>query len=304
MPLSVAEPEAEGVSLSIELSQLVCHRVTPFQEIIVGDTPGYGRALFLDGLIQSAESDEAFYHEALIHPALVLHGAPRRVLVCGAGEGASLREIVRHDAVERVLAVDLDRDVVEVSLAHLEAWHRGAFQDPRVELRYEDAMDTLRNSEAAAWDVVILDITDPAIDGPSVELFTARTFELVRRVLAPGGIVVLQAGELDPGGMRITRRVRATLERVFPWVHFLHTFVPSFHCAWGIALCGSAAPQITDAEIDERIARLDASELRVYDATTHRAMMHLPKLFARLLAEAAEPITGLDEERLHAYGPR
>jgi spermidine synthase len=71
-------------------------RTAAGQELLIAETSAYGRTLFLDGLVQSAEADEPLYHEPLVHPALVLHGGPRRVLVGGTGEGASLREILRH----------------------------------------------------------------------------------------------------------------------------------------------------------------------------------------------------------------
>ena len=132
MHLVLQEPEIEGVSILYSVERLVAHRKTAHQEAIIADTSAYGRMLFLDGLVQSAEADEAFYHEALVHPALVLHGRPRRVLVGGTGEGAALREILRHRSVERVVSVDLDAEVVALCREHLPQWHRGSLDDPRV----------------------------------------------------------------------------------------------------------------------------------------------------------------------------
>ncbi|MCA9701689.1 MAG: methyltransferase domain-containing protein, partial [Myxococcales bacterium] len=193
-PVVVEEPQSSGVTIYFEIDEVLYERQSAHQHVMVADTPAYGRALFLDRLIQSTSSDEVLYHEPLIHPALLIHGAARRVLVAGAGEGASLRELLRHSEVERIIAVDLDPTVVEASRAHLQDWHQGAFDDPRVDLRFEDIQHTLAESADGSFDVIVLDITDPVEDGPSVDLFTVRFYREVARVLADDGIVVLQAG--------------------------------------------------------------------------------------------------------------
>jgi spermidine synthase len=66
------------------------------------DTEFYGRCLVLDGKIQSSEYDEYIYHEMLIKPAMILHPEPKRVMIVGGGEGAVLREILRHPSVEQI----------------------------------------------------------------------------------------------------------------------------------------------------------------------------------------------------------
>ncbi len=72
---------------------------TEFQKIEIVDTFNFGRCLILDGKIQSTEMDEYIYHEALVHPAMILHPAPRRVLIIGGGEGAVIREVLKYPMV-------------------------------------------------------------------------------------------------------------------------------------------------------------------------------------------------------------
>uniref|UniRef100_M8BWC9 thermospermine synthase n=1 Tax=Aegilops tauschii TaxID=37682 RepID=M8BWC9_AEGTA len=58
----------------------VLHRGTSkYQEIALVDTKCFGKALIIDGKMQSAEADEFIYHESLIHPPLLFHpkGSPR-----------------------------------------------------------------------------------------------------------------------------------------------------------------------------------------------------------------------------------
>src|SRR3990172_12876857 len=118
-----------------------CHvlsKQTQYQHIELLETFDYGLMLLLDGYIQSTQVDEFIYHEAIVHPALCAHPNPNNILVIGGGEGATLREVLRHSTVERAVMVDIDRELVDTSREYLSAWHQGAFDDPRVTLIYDD----------------------------------------------------------------------------------------------------------------------------------------------------------------------
>lgn len=106
------------------------------------------RLIFLDGVIQSRKTGDAAYHEALVHPALFAHENPKRVAIIGGGEGATLREILKHKSVEKVVMIEIDEKMVQVSRKYIPFWSdcsnlRGSagscFDDPRVEVYYEDA---------------------------------------------------------------------------------------------------------------------------------------------------------------------
>jgi spermidine synthase len=297
-PKSIHEPLGQGVSVIYDLDEILIDVETEHQRLTIAETPAYGRALFLDGLIQSAEADECLWHEPLIHPAVLIHGDPKRVLVGGAGEGASMRELLRHPGIEAIVAVDLDPGVVEACREHLPSWHQGSFDDARVELRFEDVQDTLRAAADKSYDLIVLDITDPVDEGPSVDLFTTKFFAEVSRVLADDGLMVLQAGELDPHDMRVARTVRSTLAAVFPWGCLLHSYVPSFHALWSVRLAGKRRFELEPADLEARIAKLDG--LRMYDLQTHRSLVHLPRFLAERLAIPGRVI-GEDDERLLAF---
>ena len=102
-----------------------------YQSIEIVDTDSFGLCLVLDGKIQSSESDEFIYHEALVHPSMLSHRDPSRVLIAGGGEGATLREVLAYRAVKKVTMVDIDSHVIEVCRRFLPSIHRGAFDDPR-----------------------------------------------------------------------------------------------------------------------------------------------------------------------------
>ncbi len=276
-PTRTIREESAGVWIEFELDEVIVEQRTQFQDLVIAETAAYGRALFLDGMIQSAVSDEMLYHEPLIHPALVVHGSPRRVLVGGAGEGATLREILRHDSVEQIVGFDLDRDVIEACRSHLRPWHEGAFDDPRVDLRLQDVRAGLAEEATDSFDAAVLDLTEPVTGGPSEGVLTVGLFEEVARVLTDDGVVVLQAGELsltDPAGICSTR---STLAEVFGWTQLVYTFVPSFQAVWGFLLASRRAHDVNPPDLAARIESLEG--LRVYDVDRHRSMLNPPRLF-------------------------
>src|SRR4030042_2875663 len=105
---------------------------TPFQKMEIYETESYGRALLLDGLVQTTEKDEFFYHEMAVHPAMASHTRPRTVLIIGGGDGGTLREALRYP-VEKAWLCEIDGQVIEACRKHFD-WLRPAFEDGRAVL--------------------------------------------------------------------------------------------------------------------------------------------------------------------------
>jgi spermidine synthase len=282
--LSFHELHPNGYSLIYELDSVHVHQKTRFQDLAVVETRAFGRALFLDGLIQSAEADEAIYHEALIHPGMIIHGNPRRVLIGGTGEGATLREVLRHSSVERVLTVDLDDQVVDACKRWLPSWHAGSFDDPRVEVRTEDVRETLAAESASEpWDVVVMDVTEPIEGGPATDLFTPEFYRSVAKVMADDGILIVQGGEVEPMHLDNSVWVVNLLREVFDMVQMTTMFVPSFFSLWGIVVCAKSPVDLIPGDLEERVGRLPTEELDFYDAVRHQAIVTPPAFLSRRL---------------------
>ena len=241
------------------LRRVLVDTTTDYQHMTIVETVTFGRALILDGKLQSAAADEALYHEPLVHLPALAHGAPRRVLILGGGEGATAREVLEWKTVEEVVMVDIDGQVVEACREHLPTMHQGAFSDPRLSLVIGDALAYLENTEPR-WDLVISDLSEPVESGPSFRLFTKEHFEDVRRVLAPGGVFVLQAGSLTPYEIHLHGRLFHTLAAVFDHVHSYEAHVPSFLTPWGFLMArmgepfdGRPDPDAVDRLLAERV---------------------------------------------------
>jgi spermidine synthase len=261
---------------------------TAFQEVLIADTYNYGRALFLDGVIQSSEDDESLYHELLVQPAMLRHPEPRDVLILGGGEGATLREVLAHGAVRSCTMVDIDHELVELSRAHLQVWHRGAFDDPRARIVEMDGR-TFVERDATFYDVVIVDLVDMLESGPAQQLYTRQFYELLKRRLRRGAIVAVQGLEfsfLDEKGHAALAR---TLRTMFSEVYSYRELIPSFLGAWGFIVASDwFRPQDWPAaEIDRAIAaRLGARWLDHLDGAFLRSRFELCKETQFMLAQA------------------
>lgn len=274
------------------ITRIYAYKRTAFQEMHIVETGAYGRALVLDGKWQSCVGDEFLYHEPLVHPAMLLHAAPRSVLILGGGEGATAREVLRWKTVDQVTMVDIDGEVVEACKEHLAEMHQNAFDDPRLTVVIDDALNVL-DCTKQQWDVVISDLSDPIEEGPSFKLFTKEYFEKAKNVLAPGGAFVLQAGPVAPAELHMHARLVRTMKAVFAQVESYTTFVPTYASPWGFAL-GSADVINTrpDPErIDEQLAEKTTGGLRMFDGITLLGMFQLPAHLRRAISEETHVYT-------------
>jgi spermidine synthase len=260
---------------------LVERRRTPFQLLEVYDTPELGRLFRLDGFNMTSERDEFFYHENLVHPATVSHPAPRRALVIGGGDGGSSEELLKHSTLEAVHMVELDPEVIEVAKTHFSRVHRGAFDNPRLEVTVGDGLAYLRET-AARYDVVAMDLTDPV--GPSLELYSPETFALAKRAMAQGAALTLHIGSPISHPARV-RQTLDNLRRVFKRVTPYFAHIPLYGSTWGFACASDTldprAP--SPQEIDRVLAARGVGDLQYYNGETHRAVFALPNYVRELV---------------------
>lgn len=261
---------------------------TPYQMLEVFDTPQWGKLFRLDGCYMTSERDEFFYHEAITHPAAIAHPRPASALVIGGGDGGSTEELLKHPSIERVVMAELDAEVVRVAREHLGTVHRGAFDDPRLELRIGDGWALVEKMAATGerFDLVVLDLTDP--DTPAHRLYTPDFFRMLERVMNPGAAVTLHIGSpvFRPD---LVRKLLAALSSVFAIVRPLGLYVPLYGAYWGMC-CASQTldPLAIDAHAaQQRIDERGISDLRYYNGDIHRALFALPNFYRELVPGAA-----------------
>jgi len=281
-------PWNEAHQFAVE--KIIVSGQTRYQQVAIFESYEYGEMLAIDGLVQSAEDDEYIYHESLVHPALVAHPSPASVLVIGGGEGATIREVLRHPTVRRVVMVDIDKELVELCKEHLDDWHRGSFDDPRLELVFGDGGEYVEKTREA-FDCIIIDLTDTLDEGPALPLYTEEFYRTVKTRLTNSGLLVVQAMELTGLDYADHRTVRRTLEGLFRHVNSYTAFVPSFWSAWGFVVANDNVDvsQIPPQKVDQVLhARGIEPALRYYDGQTHTHLFALTKDVRALLAQKNE----------------
>jgi spermidine synthase len=252
-----------------------------YQTVEVFDTPQFGKLFRLDGFYMTSERDEFFYHEPIVHCAALAHPNPRSALVIGGGDGGSSEELLKHGTIERVVMAELDPEVVRVATRYLGNVHRGAFDDPRLQVHIGDGFEfTAKLGEK--FDLIVFDLTDP--DTPAARLYTPEFFAMAKRALNPGGAISLHIGSPIFQPDRV-RRMLADLGSVFSIVRPLGLYIPLYGAYWGLAVVSdSLDPCAVDAHtIAQRLAERRVGDLQLYNPELHSALFALPNFYRALL---------------------
>lgn len=266
----IFEQQTEHLKLGFRVTETLLDLQTPYQKLEVYQTVEFGRLMLLDGKVMLTERDEYFYHEMIVHPALLSHPNPRRVAVIGGGDGGVVREILKHPSVEAVVWVEIDGAVVEASREFFPTVSQRALSDPRVQLHVAPG-ETILSDYENHFDVLIVDSTDPI--GPAVPLFEAPFFRMCQRSLCPDGIYVTQCGTplYFPDEIR---SVSQELRQVFSQVRFYLGFIPFYPSGLWSYVMGSQTPFQTQ-DLAERFHQ-DELGCRYYNPELHAASAVLP----------------------------
>lgn len=253
---------------------------TDHQRLRVFENPTFGRILTLDGVVQTTAGDNFIYHEMMSHVPILAHGAARRVLIVGGGDGGMAKTVLRHASVQHVTMVEIDAGVVEFSKEYLPSLSEGAFDDPRLNLVIADGADFMRSTDGG-FDVIIIDSTDPI--GPGEVLFTDTFYDHARRALTPGGILVTQNGVPFMQGDELTNTMRAFKALFADWTCYTAT-VPTYAggpMAFGWGTNGDAR----ESDLVSLKDRFEAAAIATdyYTPEVHQAAFALPPYIQRLM---------------------
>ena len=270
----------QGYSQRFQVLREVCREKSDFQDLIIFETPAFGRVLALDGIVQTTEGDEFIYHEMLVHVPMFAHGAAKRVLIIGGGDGGALREALRHP-VDTVTMVEIDGTVVDLCRQHMPGLSAGAFDDPRTDLIITDGIRYVAETDQT-FDAIIVDSTDPV--GPGEVLFTEAFYADCKRVLAPGGVLVTQSGVPYFQRSEVTNAY-GRLTPNFADVGFYVIAVPTY--VGGVMTLSFAADDaalriVSERTLSERVATAGAA-FRYYTPGVHRGAFALPPYVSRLM---------------------
>lgn len=263
------------VRQTFEITRILFRERTEHQDLVIFETPTYGRVLALDNIIQVTEKDEFVYHEMMTHVPIIAHGKARKVLIIGGGDGGILREALRHKGVQKVTMVEIDRGVVDMCLKYMPSIPQKAFDDKRTDLVITDGAKFVAGTKER-YDVIIVDSTDPM--GPGEVLFTEEFYRNCRRCLTPGGVLVNQNGVpfMQPDEVTMTYRRRKKSFRVSS---FYIAAVPSYYGGFMTLGWASNDPKLHQAKLATVTKRAKAARLKTkyYTPEIHVGAFALPQ---------------------------
>jgi spermidine synthase len=253
---------------------------SPYQAVEVHDSVPFGKLFRLDRAFMTSEKDEFFYHENLVHMSALTHPAPERALIIGGGDGGSAEELLKYSSMKSVTLCEIDLAVVDIARKHLQRVHRGALDDPRLELRIGDGYEFIRES-SEQFDLIVLDLPDPV--GPATELYTPAFYRACAARLSPVGAMTLHIASPIAHPVRI-RETLTALRAAFPVVTPYLASIPLYGGMWMMACCsGTLDPRkLTSHDVDRRIAQRGIGDLQYYNGDVHRAALALPNFVREL----------------------
>lgn len=269
--------------------EILYARQTPYQRIVITRFRDDLR-LFLDGNLQFSSADEYRYHEALVHPAMLMSASTERVLVLGGGDGLAVREILKHPGVRSITLVDIDPAMTRLAKTYpaLKRQNASALFDGRVEVRHEDAYKFLE-SGTDRFGVVIADLPDPNNEALA-KLYSREFYRLIQRRLGRGGILITQA--TSPLFSRDAFWcIAATVESAGFTTAPYHAYIPTFG-DWGFILArpaGEPAASLANLRIPAGmplrfLSSASSLSLTAFDADTSRVSSSVSTLdFPRIL---------------------
>jgi len=306
--------------------KLVYSEESPYQKIFVVRHPKFGRTLVLNNPegLQIAERD-AYQFDEVFHTILIAHPHPKDILIIGCGDGGIIKEILKHP-VERVVQVELDERVIEVSKKYLPLINRitppgysrkelermrhkklyafpTVWDDSRVRLIIGDGRRFLQESKES-FDIIICDLPGPNSDQVAF-LYTREFYRLVKARLNENGLFMTHASSshLYPKRFLIIYR---TIAEVFGYhkTSVMNQYVTylglwSFVCASR----GDINPlSLSPSEVKGRIQDRDL-ETFDYTATRHFAYFALPNDLKKSLKRLSKIPVLTDDKPIILYVP-
>ena len=293
----INETHTDAAIWQFRVSKMLLEGKTEYQTYQICEIPRFGKSLFLDYNIQTSLLDEYIFHECMSQPAMTLHPNPKRVVVCGGGEGATLREALKHNTVTEAVMVDIDEELVDMVKIHMKEWHQGCFEDPRTTLLHTDARAWLVEHKGANYDVILSDLPNPHEEGPGQLLFTKEYFQICADALADDGIVAMQAGTASENYPECMASCIKTLQDMdcFEHVAGYYGLVNTFFQPWGFVVASKKYDPmaLTPEIIAERFAQRGVKN-RYYTPRFHHACFTLPEYLNEAVEKQGRILTDAD----------
>jgi len=263
-----------GLAVAIEVKEVLLHKHTAIQDMLVFQSTHWGNVLVLDGAIMCTERDEMSYQEMLAHLAMFSHDNPCQVLIVGGGDGGVMREVCKHSCVQSATLCEIDGDVVEACKRYFPAMS-SSFHDKRVTVQLMDAVEYVKLQDSESHDVIIIDSSDPV--GPAVKLFSQMFYKDLNRILRPGGIVCAQ-GESIWFDLDLIETMSTENSQIFSSAEYASIQIPTYVGGQiGAFICRKGYDASGAMGCSKPLRKPSAAmELRYYTPDLHTAAFQIP----------------------------
>jgi len=284
MELWYTEQHTDNVRFSIKVDKPLYTGQSEFQRIDVFNSKEFGTVFTLDGLMMVTEKDEFIYHDMIVHVPMATNPKIKNVLVIGAGDGGTVRELTRYSSLEHIDMVEIDKMVVDVCREYLPQT-ACKLDDPRVQLYFEDGLKFVRSKENA-YDLIVVDSTDPF--GPGEGLFTREFYGNCFKALKEDGILVNQhESPYYAEYAKSMQRAHKRIQEFFPVCRVYQAHIPTYPSGhWLFGFASKTYDPLTD--IDEQAWNDLGLKTKYYNTEIHKGCFALPNYVKALLASAEE----------------
>lgn len=267
-----------GFGIAIKAGKVLFSKQSEFQKVEVFETESsLGRVLTLDDLMMTTEGDEFHYHEMIAHIPMINHKNPESVLVIGGGDGGTIREVLKHKTVKRVVLCEIDGMVIDACKQFLPTI-ACELDNPKVEILVQDAIEYIKDKKDE-FDIVLIDSTDPM--GPGEGLFTDEFYTNVKNSLKEGGIMVAQS-ESPFAQSESVKKMYVQLKKVFPICSTYTSNIPTYPGGyWAWAFCSKDVEPLS--YIDEARCEEITKTCKIYNKDYHLTRFALPNYLKELL---------------------
>lgn len=284
MELWYTEEHTENVRFSIKVDRQLYSGQSEFQRIDVFESKEFGTFFTLDGLMMVTQKDEFIYHDMIVHVPMATNPQIKDVLVIGAGDGGTVRELTRYNSIANIDMVEIDKLVVDVCKEYLPQT-ACKLEDPRVHLFFEDGLRFIRTKENS-YDLIIVDSTDPF--GPGEGLFTKEFYGNCYKALKDDGILVNQhESPYYETYAQNMGRAHQRIKEFFPVCRVYQAHIPTYPSGhWLFGFASKKYDPLID--IDEQAWNDLGIKTQYYNTEIHKGCFALPNYVKEQLADAVE----------------
>jgi len=274
----------ENIALSIRYTgKIYFEKKSHIQNVRILESEAFGKMLTINNTFMCTERDEANYHEMIAHPAIFTHGRISNALIIGGGDGGTARELLRHNNMEEVTLVEIDKNVIDASREHLPTLS-SSFNDPRLKILVADGIKYIEEQKAKSLDMIIVDSSDPV--GQAEGLFTKDFYMNTYNTLKENGVLVIQ-GESPYFNTNVFIDTYKILSEIFgadnvKTILFHIPSYPSGTWSFHIAHKDKFDPEATQSSIIKEFCC--SHQLKYYNEEIHYSAFCLPTFVKDMLS--------------------